>query len=79
MANKQFLLQLAGTQMKTAGMLLEMQDADDKGTDDVLGHVLEAGGGAVLAFSGGNIKGANGYLKTLADGINAYLATQGTG
>lgn len=59
--------------MKTAGQLLELQDADNTGTDDVLGHILDAGGGAVLRFAAGDVKGANGYLKTIRDGIDEYL------
>ena len=77
--NKQFILQLAGVQMQSAGTLLRMQAASEsnpanKKRDNVIGKVLNEGGNALLAFGVGNVHGVDQDLKLIADSIYDYLS-----
>lgn len=72
---KNFWISFAVAQMRAAGQILKSQDADAKGNDDMAGSLLVTGATALDAYLSGNAKGFRGALKTIADSINAFLAT----
>jgi len=71
--NKLFLLLLAGSQMQVAGNILQAQDANTTGRDDVIGKLLTVGGKAIGAYGNGDLKTVDGSLKVIADSIYEYL------
>lgn len=71
--NRAFLLMLASAQMQVAGQMLQLQDANTTGRDDVIGKVLSTGGKAVGAYGNGDVKSVDASLKLIADSIYDYL------
>lgn len=74
--NKTFVLQMASAQMQVAGTMLQAQDVDSVGTDDVIGKVLNSGGKAVGALGQGDIQTVDESLRLVADSIYDYLGLE---
>lgn len=64
---------MLGGQVKSFGHTLRAMDTDNKGMDDVAGLMCESGGLALEAYAKGDLKGAKGLLKTVADGVYTAL------
>lgn len=73
MKNK-ILLLIVAAQAKAFGTSLRAMDSDDKGNDDIIGHILESAGGALTAYAASDDKGFRKYLKVIADSINEFLS-----
>lgn len=71
--DRKFVLTLTSTQLQVAGQLLEANDSDNTGTDDVVGKVTVSLGKAISSFASGDITKVNEYLKVIADAIYDYL------
>lgn len=71
--NKTFLFYMASAQMQVAGRMLQAQDPNPTGRDDVIGKVLNTGGTALGAYASGDVKSVDSALKLIADSIYEYL------
>lgn len=71
--DRKFVLTLASTQLQVAGQLLEANDADNTGTDDVVGKVTVSLGKAISSFASGDATKVDADLKIIADSIYDYL------
>lgn len=76
MAMKDMLVVIAMSGMQTAGNILTSKDANNTGTDDVVGNLFKVGSNAAAKYVAGDINGLNSSLKTIRDSIDEYLATQ---
>ncbi|HKO43354.1 MAG TPA: hypothetical protein VJU84_08690 [Pyrinomonadaceae bacterium] len=74
--DKKFLLFLASSQMQVAGQMLQAQDTNTTGRDDVIGKLLSTGGKALGSYSAGDIKSVDASLKLIADSIYDYQGQQ---
>lgn len=72
----QFLLLIISAQAKAFGAVLQSLDTDDKGTDDIFGHVLSTAGSALQSYASSNDAGVKKYLKIIADSIYDFLGLQ---
>lgn len=57
----------------TGGVILQLQDDDDEGTDDEIGMALQITGDVFRRVAAGRIKGRDGILRAIADGIYMQL------
>lgn len=73
MANKQLILTIVGGQMRGFGATLNALDPDDKGTDDLIGHLLNSGGSVIVAAGVGNLKGQKQAVTAIRDACNVWL------
>jgi hypothetical protein len=72
-ANKTMIMIIAGGQMQGLGMSLRAMDPDDKGTDDLVGHLCQSGGSVLINAGLGNVKGARGAVQTIRDACDTWL------
>jgi hypothetical protein len=73
MASKTTIMVIAGGQMQGLGMSLRAMDPDDKGTDDLVGHLCQSGGQVLISAAMGNTKGTRGAVQTIRDACDAWL------
>jgi hypothetical protein len=73
MTSKTTIMVIAGGQMQGLGMSLRALDPDDKGTDDLTGHLCQSGGSVLINAAMGNVKGTRGAVQTVRDACDAWL------
>ncbi len=61
--------------LRSFGSILQAQDADTTGKDDVLGSILSAGADALQAWAFGNEKGWRKALTAIRDTCNSVLGS----
>ena len=71
--NKTFIFLLAAMQMQSAGLMLQAQDANTTGRDDIFGKLLSTGGKALGSYANGDVKSVDSSLKLIADSIYDFL------
>jgi hypothetical protein len=66
-------IQIGAGQMQMVGQILQAQDVNTTGSDDMAGKLLNVGATALNSYVRGDTKGFKGALKTIADSIYAFL------
>jgi hypothetical protein len=64
---------MAAAQIQLAGQMIQAQDTDTTGTDDIVGKILVTLGKATNSFALGDVTKVNDDLKVVADAIYDYL------
>lgn len=66
------VLSIAGS-LRTVGLLLQHQDTNNTGNDDLIGSVCVTAADALSAYGASNETGLRRALTSLRDALNAYL------
>jgi len=75
---KNFWLLFGLSQLSSVGAILQAQDTNTTGTDDVLGKMLVVGGKAGQAFIANKPNDVDSYLRQIRDSLTDYLDTKTT-
>jgi 6-phosphofructokinase len=75
MADKKTIMIIAGGQLKGLGASLKALDPDTKGTDDLVGNILNSGGTILISAAVNDIKSQRTAVTLIRDAAQEWLDT----